>query len=110
MKKIIFILCVSFFIANASAEETETNMKESTTIEFASSTVTKESNSNKAFFARVCCRKTVRNAEGESWTARRCFTHSDSRIAMGRACEMAAADANNAMSRASTYTFTDSSI
>jgi|GEM_PF-5239383 len=99
MKKLIFILCVSLFIANAFAVETESEIKESKTIEFVS-------NSNKAFFARMCCRRTVRNAEGESWTARRCVTHEDGHIAMGRACEMAAHDANKAMQQASSYTLT----
>ena len=97
MRKLIFILCVSFFIANASAIETDNDIKESTSIELAS-------NSNKAFFAKMCCRRTVRNADGESWTARRCVDHNDSHIAMGRACEMATADANTAMQQASSYT------
>lgn len=100
MKKLFFILCVSFLIGNAFATETESEIKESSTIELVS-------NSNKAFFLKRCCKRTVRNADGEVWSATRCVNHDDGYIAMGRACEMATADANNAMKRASTYTLVD---
>lgn len=53
-----------------------------------------------------CCRRTVKNENGESWSARRCVTHSDGHIAMGRACELAQADANNARDRAHSLTVT----
>lgn len=99
MKKLIFILCVSLFIANAFAVETESEIKESSTFESVS-------NSNKVFFAKRCCRRTVTNDNGESWSARRCVTNDDGNIAMGRACEMAAHDANKAMQQASSYTLT----
>ena len=102
MKKLLFILCVSFLIGNAFATETEVEIKESSTIELAS-------NSSKVFFAKRCCRRTVTNDAGESWSARRCVDHNDSNIAMGRACEMATADANNAMKRATSYTLVDTS-
>ncbi|WP_431133471.1 hypothetical protein [Psychroserpens mesophilus] len=99
MKKLLFILCVSFLIGNAFATETESDIKESSTVEFVS-------NSSKAFFAKKCCRRTVTNDEGESWSARRCVTNDDSNIAMGQACQMAAYDANTAMQQASSYTVT----
>lgn len=99
MKKLIFILCISFFIANAFAVETESEIKESSTIEFAN-------NSSKVFFAKRCCRRTVTNDNGDSWSVRRCVTNDDGNIAMGRACEMAAHDANTAMQQASSYTLT----
>lgn len=53
-----------------------------------------------------CCRRTVKNENGESWSARRCVTHNDSHIAMGRACELAQADANDARDRAHSLTVT----
>ncbi len=99
MKKLLFILCVSFLIGNAFALETENVETESSNIEFVSS-------SNKAFFARMCCRVTVTNTEGESWSVRRCSTHDNNHIAMGRACEMATDDANRSKERASSYTLT----
>ncbi len=102
MKKLLFILCVSFIIGNTFAVETENNIIESSSVEFVS-------NSNKAFFLKRCCKRTVRNADGEVWSATRCVNHEDGYIAMGRACEMATADANNAMKRASSYTLVDTS-
>lgn len=99
MKKLIFILCVSFFIANAFASTTESEVSESSNIEFLS-------NSNYAIYAKRCCTRTVRNADGESWSATRCVDLGDSHIAMGRACEMATQDANTAMQQASSYTVT----
>ena len=104
MKKLLFILCVSFIIGNAFAIENE--IKESSNIELESSSLEFVSNSNNAFFAKRCCRRTVTNADGESWSARRCVNVADSNIAMGRACEMATADATNAMNTAHTYTVT----
>ncbi|WP_456438986.1 hypothetical protein [Psychroserpens sp.] len=99
MKKLLFILCVSFIIGSTFAIETENNIKESTSIELAS-------NSSKAYFAKRCCRRTVTNDNGDSWSVRRCVTHGDGNIAMGRACEMAAHDANTAMQQATSYTLT----
>ena len=96
MKKLLFILCVSFLIGNAFALETENVETESSNIEFVS-------NYSKAMVTR-CCRRTIRNKAGESWSARRCVTHDDGNIAMGRACEMATADANIAKEEASNYT------
>ncbi len=104
MKKIVFILCASICILTASATETESDNKESVTIELESSSMKLENNSNNIFFARMCCRRTVRNAEGESWTARRCVTHDDGHIAMGRACQLALEDAQQAQQQAHSYT------
>jgi hypothetical protein len=95
MKKIIFLLCVSFFMGNAFAIDSESDIKESSTI---------ESVSKMTVAIRKCCRRTVRNAEGESWTARRCVTHEDGYIAMGRACQLALADAQRAQELAYSYT------
>lgn len=97
MKKILFILAISFFFSNASAVETENNAKSETKMEAIESFQTNHTK---------CCRRTVRNENGDSWTARRCVTHTDPYIAMGRACELAMADANSARNTAHTYTVT----
>lgn len=103
MKKLIFILCVSFFIANAFASTTESEANESSTIEY----VAYETNSTPV---TRCCRRTVKNDAGESWSIRRCVTHDDGNIAMGQACEMATHDANTAMQQASSYTVTQVAV